>query len=317
MQTSKIFFPNPIQDIIQNAKRQSTAQALSVNIPQLVQTGNQNYDALVYSTIEVVSFGRTIDGKEASNIKLGNTNINNWRLIALPPPLEIIDLHSANWEGISLGLMKAGLDENRGLSPGSAGISSFLDSIGNAINEFGNANKVGQVFERSFLGENIYNMGSIAAGVSINPNIELAFRSANLRQIQLQYRLVPLTQIQGMQFENFVDVMKILMYGSNTANGQYAPGFIGFPAKFIVKVKSTPANNNQGKILFSMGDVEIPVGDGVEKAGCVLTDLQVSYSENGSYAGHYDGRPGFINLNLTFQETLQSTRDSIVKEYGL
>jgi len=312
MQTSKIFI-NPIEDIIQNAKRQSTAQALSVNIPSLVQTGQTGtsyYDALVYSVIQVVSFGRSINGTEDTFSKIKGRSIKDWELNALPAPLEIIDLHSANWEGVPLGLMKSGVDASRNLT-GLAGINSLLQTLGAGADQITDTNKL-STFLESAIGENVYNAGSIAKGISINPNVELAFRSANLRQIQLQYRLVPLSKNQAIVIENFVNAMKVLMYGSNTYNGNYSAGYIGYPAKFIVKVK---AINN--RTLFSMGDIDIDLGDTTEKAGCVLTDIQVSYSENGSYAGHYDGSPGFINLNLTFQETTQSTRDSIIKEYGL
>ena len=300
-----------IKDLIENGKNKaSKIQSLGIQVPSLI-TQQNNTDALVYTVIEIIDEGTTPDGSPSP------TNIS----FCLPPPIQIIDLHSANWEGVPLGEKIARLNDIRnGNSPIPGAIQSALDFIGKTGEDLYNLIAKGQdtssakdklLRSKILMGDSAYNAYSIGTATAINPNVELAFRSANLRNMQLNFRLVPLNQQDANEMQKFIDRLKLMMYAKS--DFQWATGY---PAKFTVQVKTKGSGGNwSNKVLFSLGKSTNLNVKGY--AGCVLTDFQVSYGEGGMYAGHYDGSPGIIDLNLTFQESNLSTRESIQQEYDI
>lgn len=294
--------PIPLESLVAAAKNRSTGTtSISVNVPSLIQESETRQDALVYSVIKVISQGTD---------EAGNQLLKGNKTYALPAPLDIIDLHSANWEGVPLGGQAAYINQDENLltalgDQAAATIGSILESQ--------------EALARSMDLADAANYIAIANRQSINPNVELAYRGPSLRQIQFQYRLVPLDQKQADGIKEFVDTMRQLMYPVST------PFVLGYPALFEISIKTStaPSIPSQGKwsnkVLFSMGKNKTAAQtarNAENTAGCALTDLQVSYGEQGSYSGHADGSPGFVNLNLTFQETALSTRDSITQEYS-
>lgn len=294
----------PLESLVAAAKNRSTGTtSISVNVPSLIQESETRQDALVYSVIKVISQG--------TDLETGNQLVEGNKTYALPAPLDIIDLHSANWEGVPLAGQAAYINQDENLltalgDQAAATIGSILESQ--------------EALARSMDQADAANYIAIANRESINPNVELAYRGPSLRQIQFQYRLVPLDQKQADAIKEFVDTMRELMYPEST------PFMLGYPALFQISIKTSTAASSIGsqgkwsnKVLFSMGKNKTAsqtARNANNTAGCALTDLQVSYGEQGSYSGHADGSPGFVNLNLTFQETALSTRDSIRQEYS-
>jgi len=317
-----IFKKPTIQDLIDRGKAKArSVQSLGIQIPSLIGNqggqGPQN-DALVYTKIELIDEGTLPDGSSIpSNITY-----------CLPPPIQIIDLHSANWEGVAFGeKIKRLSDVRSGNSP----ILGALDSVREFIEKFGKdlfeelkgavgagpgANVAASeklLRARIIGGEDAYNLYSVGTRTAINPNIELAFRGANLRNMQLNFRLVPLNTQNATDIQKFIDKMRLMMYAAS--DSVWATGY---PARFSVQVKTKGSGGGpwQNKILFSLGDASNP-NTANTRSSCVLTDFQISYGEGGIYSGHYDGSPGFVDLNLTFQEALLSTRETIRQEYKI
>lgn len=285
-----------LEQLVSQAKTKGGAsQSINIAIPSLVQSTTRN-DALVYSTIEVISEGSSSTGQD-----LG---VNGIRTYALPAPMDIIDLHSANYEGVPLGQRGSILEEGKGL------FSAYAEG---KIAGF-EAGLTEEQFISQFFGQQeTTNVLTVSNRIAIDPNIELAYRGPILRQIQFQYRLVVLSPRDADLIYNLIDRLRELIYPS-----QDNVFTTGYPAFFVIKVKTAGSGggNWANKTLFSMGDRDSSVADRKIKAGCVLTDMQVSYGENGTYAGHYDGSPGSVNLNLTFQENTLSNRNSIKQEYS-
>ena len=102
-----------LDDIVSDAKASfSGTTSIGVEIPDIVEQGEERADALVYSVIrELQSEG----GR-------GNLLYRNYSYVAyaLPAPIDIIDLHSANWEGVAFGA-------NRGLVSGVNTFSTIAD----------------------------------------------------------------------------------------------------------------------------------------------------------------------------------------------
>lgn len=308
-----------IQQLIDNAKNRSkSVQSLGIQVPSLVNQfssgtagSTSNNDPLVYTIINILDEGTTPTGNPLPS-KIS---------FCLPPPTQIIDLHSANWEGVSfaekiniLNTIKSGGGFTDVVGQGIESIIKFLTEFGKDLIS-GNKPDVRQELLRSkvFNSEEFYNLYSVGRRAAINPNIELAFRSANLRNMQLNFRLVPLKQQDANNIQKFIDRLKLMMYARS--DFQWATGY---PAKFSVQVKTNIVGNGpwSNKILFSLGN-SVTSATSNDPSGCVLTDFQVSYGDGGVYAGHYDGSPGVVDLSLTFQETVLSTRESILREYDI
>lgn len=293
----------PLESLVAAAKNRSTGTtSISVNVPSLIQESETRQDALVYSVIKVISQGTD---------EAGNQLLTGNPTYALPAPLDIIDLHSANWEGVPLAGQAAYINQDENVATALG--KQFTATVGIMLESQ-------EALARTMDLADAANFIAIANRQTINPNVELAYRGPSLRQIQFQYRLVPLDQKQADGIKEFVDTMRELMYPVST------PFVLGYPALFEISIKTSTAASpigSQGKwsnkVLFSMGKNKTAsqtARNAENTAGCALTDLQVSYGEQGSYSGHADGSPGFVNLNLTFQETALSTRDSITQEYS-
>lgn len=301
-----------IQSLLNETKAKlNKVQSIGVQVPSLVSSNSSN-NALVYTVIEIIDEGTSPDGQPTPS----------GLSFCLPPPIQIIDLHSANWEGIPFGEKIARLNDvksgNSVIKGAAASTFDFFKKIGQDLYDeiFGNgANTAAKdvlLRARIFGGEDVYNLFSVGTGTAINPNIELAFRSANLRNMQLNFRLVPLSQQDATSMQKFIDRMRLMMYARS--DFQWATGY---PARFSVQVRTKPSGGSSwgNKVLFSLGKGKNSLNNNY--SSCVLTDLQVSYGEGGIYAGHYDGSPGVIDLNLTFQEATLSTRESIQQEYEI
>lgn len=287
-----------LDDIVSDAKTSfSNSVSIGVEIPSAVEENYGYRPALVYTVIREIQSegGRGIDYyRNYSNV-----------VYALPPPIDIIDLHSANWEGVAFGANK-GLIGTVGWGSdvfGMAIAQGVQGALAIAANQQNLAMSMGM--------EDTANIFAAAKGEAINPNIEMLFRSPKLRQMQLQYRIAILSSKDANSLKGFIDRLRTNMY---PRGGLF---YTGYPAIYSVEVRTTSLTYGKGssgewtdKPLFSMK------GTPDDKRGCALTDLQISYGDQGMYAGHYDGSPGIINLNLTFQELSLSDRESIQREYS-
>lgn len=287
-----------LEQLVSQAKAKGgSSQSINVKIPNLVRDKYFRQDALVYSSIQIIS-----EGTDSLGNDLGTSGTSAY---ALPAPLDIIDMHSANYEGIPLGQRGSILEEGKGL------FSAYAEGKFAGIE----AGYTEEQFISQFFGQQeTTNVLTVSNRISIDPNIELAYRGPILRQIQFQYRLVILNPKDADLIYDLISRLRELIYPS-----QDNVFTTGYPAFFIVKVLTIGTGQEEvwsNRILFSMGNRNSSIAGREMKAGCVLTDMQVSYGENGTYGGHYDGSPGIVNLNLTFQENTLSTRESIQQEYS-
>lgn len=305
-----------IENIINAAKQTAgTSSGIGINIPYLIEENRSRNNLLVYASIETLSIGSNTDGKDLREGK-------SW---ALPPPIDIIDLHSANYEGV--GFAEAKVMQNAmksgsavaGFAQGAWSITKgILENIGNVatlgLYDLETADDL--IGIKTTLGQgNVYNQYSTATRTAINPNTEMAYRGPNLRQIQFQFRITPFSSDDAQDLGTFIRTMRQYIYPV-TNNTVWR---MGYPAKFAISVNTLGSGVNSSlwtqRRLFSLGHGMRDFGSGSEKIGCVLTDMQVSYGELGTYAGHHDGSPSIANINFTFQENLVSTRESISDEY--
>ena len=286
-----------LDDVVSNAKASfSGTISIGVEIPDIVQESTARNDALVYSVIKEIQS----EGGRGLDLYRTYSNVS----FALPAPIDIIDLHSANWEGVAFG-------SNKGLV-GTVGITSDIFGMAIAQGAMGLAAMAAnqQNLAMSLGMEDTANIFALAKGEAINPNIEMLFRSPKLRQMQLQYRIAILSRKDADNLKKMIDKLRTNMY----PRGGYF--YTSYPAIYSVEVRTSSRTYGKGRSLWTDKPLFSMKGTPDDKRGCALTDLQISYGDQGMYAGHYDGSPGIINLNLTFQELSLSDRESIEREYN-
>ncbi len=128
----------------------------------------------------------------------------------------------------------------------------------------------------------------IASGKVANPATKLLFRAPSLRQLQLDFRLVPASQKEAAEITKIISVFRQAAYPTidySSFNALY-----NVPALFNIKFafKNKDGNANPYMIQFKR---------------CYLTQVTTTYNGSGVPAFFKDGSPIETNLTLTFQET--------------
>jgi hypothetical protein len=328
----------PIGQLLDQARNslsslQSNLVGLS-SFPSVAEQAQSNNDFVVYSQINVISQGYTPEGNDQGP---GPSYV-------LPPPLQVLDMDSADWQATEFYVLKEAMKQafqsSREGMQGSQRQANMTRAIGGfvsgAAKQLGAAGKeiANQLLTLDFSnasadtidlmlaasatagGGQIYSAASIIKQATFNPNVELLYRSPKLRQMQFQWKLVPLSEKDSEQIFEFVRKMKSMMYPESSQTS----GWLGYPARFTIRIKTSSASFGGGPwseaVLYSMGHTD---GSGTirggENIGCVLTDLQVEYGEGGQYGPHKDHAPSTIMINMSFMETTLQTRNSIEKEF--
>jgi hypothetical protein len=295
------------------------------SFPAAVGAGQSDF--IVYSEIRVISEGYNPDGSTQGP---GSTYV-------LPPPLQILDMDSADWQATEFYVLKEALKSGfeQARAGGAANLATALKSslktggeqlalkAGEIIDAFttgGVEEGLGKTLENIAKlgakgGGTLYSMASFIQQATLNPNVELIYRAPKLRQMQFQWKLVPLSERDSEQIYNFVRKMKSMMYPESDPQS----GWMGYPARFTVRIKTSNSTISGGSwsnsILYSMGHARGDSVRGGENIGCVLTDMQVEYGEGGQYGPHKDHAPSTIMINMSFTESTLQTRNSIKNEF--
>lgn len=147
-------------------------------------------------------------------------------------------------------------------------------------------------------GDNLSNddvFGSIS-GAILNPNTELLFNSVDMRNFQLNFKMVPRNFDEAKEINNICKTFKMCTLPSRNPGKVFGMSNQGITAGFI----GVP---NLVKVSFMKGPGLHPVLP-VYKM-CALTQVDVNYTPDGAYATYNDklGNPVATGLTLNFQET--------------
>lgn len=135
-------------------------------------------------------------------------------------------------------------------------------------------------------------------GRTLNPQIEVIYNSPSLREFTMDFRLVPRNAIEAAQIRNVITQLKYFaapQIPPDTRGRYFIP-----PAQF--ELEFYDADNNQNLFLF-------------RTKKCVLEDISVDYTGNGSFNTFYDGSPVETRLSLRFRETVFIDRTSVTEGY--
>lgn len=227
--------------------------------------------------------------------------------IFLPVPTNVTDRNSVSWRESRLNsLALDAIQQANGLISDFSLNTSAQQSIDDAksriegiFKKYGKALENEQVTDSlatffvskavNVFGANVdaQDLISRSQGAVLNPNLELLFKSVNLRQFNYSFVLTPRTRQEAQTVKGIIKTFKKRMSAKTTAEADSGAGlFIGAPDVFQLQFKRGAQNHpflHEHKI-------------------CALTDMQVNYTGTGAYATYDDATPVQTNISLTFSE---------------
>jgi len=239
--------------------------------------------------------------------------------ILLYMPEDISTGHKANWQGknfsnIGAGLMKvaggvtAGEKFNQVVKTVDSTIDNMVPMLGAKLVTAAISKITGEsVSLDEFMGA--------TRGVIMNPNSELLFQGLDMRNFALNFKLVPRSVNEADQIEKIIAYFKkaSLPYGNS---GYTDPG-----GTFFSDLTQLGLG---GKGALAANYIRVPdlVGVSFMRGGglnpnvpqykmCALTQVDINYTPDGTYATTKDGRMVAYNLTLNFQETKLVFREEI------
>ena len=219
--------------------------------------------------------------------------------VVLYMPEDISTGYKANWSGKSFSnmgreVLAAAGSGDLGQALGNAsqfaetGLNMLLPNVGNKLIRETISKITGeQVSQNDVFGS--------TRGLILNPNVELLFGGVDLRNFQLNYKLVPRNDTEAAAIESIIKTFKKAMLPSFAEAGDLT----------FSSADATPDNfirvPNVCRVSFMKGsDVNSHVP---QYKMCAITQVDVNYTPDGAYATYGDGRMVAYQLSLNFQET--------------
>ena len=267
---------------------------------------NDFTDYLQINVVEYSSSGKRLKngigfedlvGKPGSRKNTGRKLI---RSIILPIPSNVQDGNTVNYEDSRLNGLTGAV-----ASAAAGGMNISLSDLGGDISKLGNdfVNNLGgfgttQDLLNKFLvsqaaglvGGNL-SVNSLLAreqGAIFNPNMELLFNGPTIRSFRFQFKMTPRSQKEGQVVRQIIREFKRSMAPKVTAVGNSDNNnlFLKTPDVFELTYRQGKENH---KFLNKFKQ-------------CVLQDISVNYTGEGTYATYDDGTPVSMIMDLTFKE---------------
>ena len=229
--------------------------------------------------------------------------------VILYMPEDISTGYKANWTG------KAFSNIGRDVLA-TAGSDDFNEMAQNALTTLGTAtnmlipnagNKAIREAVSKITGESLSQNDVFAStrGVILNPNVELLFNGTDLRNFSLNYKLVPRNTTEAGKIKNIIDAFRRNMLPSFAKSGDmtFSEG-TNLANNFI----RTP---NVCKVTFMRGGVRNP--DVPQYKMCAITNVEINYTPDGTYATYGDGTMAAYGLALSFQDTKLIFAEEVTK----
>lgn len=133
---------------------------------------------------------------------------------------------------------------------------------------------------------------SAASGLAPNPRKEQVFKSVDFRTFQFEYQFFPRDAQEAKNVLNIINQFKVHMHPEfkDSSNFLYI-----YPSEFdIYYYQGTKENMNIHR-----------------HTSCVLTEMTVNYSPQGTFTTFDNGMPTQINITLNFRELALLTKEKI------
>ena len=157
---------------------------------------------------------------------------------------------------------------------------------------------------------------SLAAGVTVNPNVRSIFKGVNLREYAFQFKFLPKSQKEAEVVEKIINKFRTYSYPEVIEMGPVAAGY-KYPDLFRIAVY---VEHDDEIIGFDYEGNEYTetvtrrkrVGNRIKD--CYLRSVSTNYNAS-SMAFHPDGRPVEIDLALNFVEEETISRRDVERGY--
>jgi len=210
--------------------------------------------------------------------------------IALPMHPGISDSNSVDWGSDSLNPLQlagarlgAGLIENLSRFNFGAAGSDALESIRTSLSQAGlaiDANDIISYFAGQAVGANIFTRST---GKVINPNLELLFRGPQLRTFNYSYRFTPREEKESKVIKQIIKHFKKHMAARRNNVGLF------LKTPYVFKLTYVYSQGGQHPFLNKIKP-------------CALTNFNVDYTPDGSYATYTDGSMTSYTVSMQFSE---------------
>lgn len=138
------------------------------------------------------------------------------------------------------------------------------------------------------------NAGAISAGTGLafNPRKEQVFKGVDFRTFSFDYQFFPRDAGESRNVLNIIKEFKLHMHPEYKDTNKFM--WI-YPSEFDIAYYS---NGKENKAIH-------------RHTSCVLTEMSVNYTPNGSFTTFEDGTPTQINVQMTFRELALMDKDRI------
>jgi len=231
-------------------------------------------------------------------------NQQSLQTILLPIPQGISDTSSVGWGDDSLNTAEAfGASELSKTMQGGDLTQGFKDLVVNSSTALQNSTTNGAAQKgvlsyfvsklTNSLGGNTSPEGLLtrATGQTLNPHMELLFKSVSLRSFTFGFDFAPRDADEALEVKNIIRAFKKYMAPKNAGQNNSTnsgPGgiFISSPNVFQLEYRT---GNKKHPFLNSFKPM-------------ALTNMSVNYAASGAYATYEDATPVHLQMNLAFQE---------------
>ena len=251
-------------------------------------------------------FGSDRAGRRSSS-RLSNKPLINDGTILLPIPANLQDTNNVQYDTSTLnGLAAAGvqgaegvmkIDVTKGFGTALGQLSDVKDAVkSTVVDGVGNVAAATDVITKFLASKavNIFNANvttnqllARGNGEILNPNMELLFGGPTLRNFRFSFKMTPRNEKESEQVKLIIRAFKRNM--APQAQG----GTLGSGNWFL----KTP---NVFKLRYRTGRKNHPFLNRFKQ--CFLSDVQTTYTGEGTYATYDDGTPVSMILDLSFKE---------------
>ena len=251
-------------------------------------------------------YNQSIDVKEENvtvkDLKTGGTKEIGH--IILPMPQDLSNEQKQNWVGKKF--TRLGADVIRATGGNFGNLQNTLKDTKGNLGAIVESLKTSALNKIPGVGGNlsINDITGSTKGIVLNPNAELLYDSPDLREIGMVFKMVPQTQEESYLIKNIVDAFRsasLPQYGSEQSvtgkNNEQISGTNWIRIPMLCKFTFMTGPNTNPWIA--------------QYKPCVIVQVQVNYTPDGTYAAFAGGAPVATELTIRFVETKLIFRNEI------
>jgi hypothetical protein len=221
------------------------------------------------------------------------------KAVILYMPEDISTGYKANWSGKAFSNIGAAALSMAGSGDFGQGLQNGLNLVGTSADQLlpNAGNKIINEVVGKITGEQLSQNDIFGStrGVILNPNVELLFAGIDLRNFSLSYKLVPRNDEEAGAIKEIINSFRKAMLPSFSDGTELALVGGNNIANNFIKVP------NVCRVSFMRGgtlNTDVP-----QYKMCAITQVDINYTPDGTYATYEDGKMVAIEMSLSFQET--------------